>query len=92
MQSLHSEYAIMKVLTIRNVSRRLADALDRERRRRDTSLNQTVLDLLGRQLGIDDGPRSNGLARFAGTWSDEDLSAFEDAVRPLDTVDEEMWR
>jgi hypothetical protein len=85
--------AFMKTLTIRNVPKGLAAALDRERRRRDASLNQTVVDLLSRQLGVDgDGPPSNGLARLAGTWNAEEHRAFEEAVRPLDTVDAGMWK
>lgn len=82
----------MKTLTIRNVPRRLADALDRERRRRDASLNSTVLDLLSRSLAVTAGePRRNGLAELAGTWSAEELRAFDAAIAPLETVDDDMW-
>lgn len=82
----------MKTLTIRNVPRPLADALDRERRRRDASLNSTVLDLLGRALGTgSDQPRRNGLAELAGTWSAEEQCEFDAAVAPLDRVDDDMW-
>lgn len=82
----------MKTLTIRNVPHRLADALDRERRRRDASLNSTVLDLLSRSLAVTAGePRRNGLAELAGTWSAEELRAFDAAIAPLETVDDDMW-
>jgi hypothetical protein len=82
----------MKTLTIRNVPRRLADALDRERRRQDASLNSTVLELLGRSLGADGhGPRRNGLAKLAGTWDAAEQRRFEAAVAPLDKVDDDMW-
>ena len=82
----------MKTLTIRNVPKRLSDALDRERRRNDASLNSTVLDLLGRSLGADGhGPRRNGLAKLAGTWSADDQRQFDAAVTAMDAVDEEMW-
>ena len=82
----------MKTLTIRNVPKRLSDALDRERRRNDASLNSTVLDLLGRSLGADGhGPRRNGLARLAGTWSADDQRQFDAAVVAMAGVDEEMW-
>jgi hypothetical protein len=83
----------MKHLTIRNVPKRLADALARERRRRDQSLNATVLDLLGRSLGIgQDGRPTNGLGRLAGTWTGTDHEEFEAAVAPFESVDDEMWR
>ena len=82
----------MKTLTIRNVPKRLADALNRERRKKDASLNSTVLDLLGRSLGVaGEGPRSNGLAEQAGTWNAQDLRRFEAAVAPFDAVDDDMW-
>jgi len=82
----------MKTLTIRNVPKRLADALDRERRRTDASLNSTVLDLLSRSLGADGhGPRRNGLAKLAGTWDEEQLRQFEAAVAPLNQIDKDMW-
>lgn len=82
----------MKNLTIRNVPRRLADAIDRERRRTDASLNSTVLDLLSRSLGVDSGePRRNGLAELAGTWTAKELREFEAAVAPLEAVDDDMW-
>jgi hypothetical protein len=86
------EYAFMKTLTIRNVPKRLADALDRERRRKDASLNSTVIDLLSRSLGTEgQSPRRNGLAVLAGTWDADDLRQFEAAVAPLDHIDKDMW-
>jgi hypothetical protein len=82
----------MRTLTIRNVPKRLADALNRERRKKDTSLNSTVLDLLSRSLGVTDTePRSNGLAAYAGNWSEEELRQFEAAVAPFEAVDDDMW-
>jgi hypothetical protein len=83
----------MKVITIRGVSTRLAEELEREKRRRGRSLNQTVLDLLSDRLGVDDaGPRRNGLARLSGTWSSENARRFEHAVASTRQVDDELWR
>jgi len=82
----------MKTLTVRNVPRRVAEALNRERRRSDQSLNQTVIDVLSRGLGLDDSaPRRNGLAKLAGTWTAEDLRQFDESVAAFDAVDPEMW-
>lgn len=82
----------MKTLTIRNVPKRLADALNRERRKRDASLNSTVLDVLSRSLGVSDTPsRRNGLAELAGTWTAEEQRQFDAAVAPFETVDDDMW-
>jgi hypothetical protein len=69
----------------------LAEALEREKRRRGKSLNQTVIDLLGQGLGSQ-GVRSNGLGRLAGGWSEDELRGFEQATAQFETVDEEHWR
>lgn len=80
-----------KALTIRNLPPEVAAALDREKRRRGKSLNQTAIELLGQGLGVS-GQRSNGLGRLAGGWSAEELREFETAVAPFEQVDAEIWR
>jgi hypothetical protein len=82
--------ALPRHLTVRNVPGRLAQALDAERRRRGVSLNQTVLDLLGRALSL--GAETNGLEALAGTWSRADLAAFERATEVTERLDEELWK
>lgn len=83
----------MKQLTVRGVSEDLSRALREERIRRGTSLNQTVLDLLRRALGLGHGQRyDNGLGELAGTWSEEELREFEAATAAFEQVDEELWR
>lgn len=81
----------MTTLTIRNLPRELADALEREKRRRGESLNQTVIGLLSQGLGVG-ASRSNGLARLGGTWTDEEYRRFTEAVAPLERVDDELWQ
>ena len=83
----------MKTMTIRNVPAELAQALDKERRKRGTSLNRTVLSLLRNALGVPhQAVRSNGLRQLAGTWGEAEYKQFEQAVAPLGEVDEAMWR
>ncbi len=82
----------MKNLTIRNVSAKLAQALEEEKRRRATSLNQTVLQLLESALGLGAREYDNGLSDFAGRWTEEEFEAFEDAVSDFERVDEDLWR
>ena len=83
----------MKALTIRGVDAHLARALEKEQARRGTSLNQAVLDLLRQALGVSgEGPRSNGLAKLAGTWSAEELEEFEVHTESFEQVDEDLWR
>ncbi len=82
----------MRYLTIRNVSPDLAKALEREKHGRGTSMNRTILDILERAVGVGGAKRSNGLARLAGTWSDEEHARFEEAITVTEQVDEELWR
>ena len=83
----------MKTMTIRNVPTDLAQALDRERRKRGTSLNRTVLALLRNAVGVpNQAVRSNGLRQLAGAWSEAEYDQFQQAVAPLGEVDEAMWR
>jgi hypothetical protein len=80
-------------LTIRNVAPHLARALEEEKRRRGTSMNQTVLSLLEQALGLHtDAEYDNGLAKLAGTWPDAELREFEEAVALFEIVDEDQWQ
>lgn len=82
----------MRHLTVRNVPEHVARALRTEKETQSKSLNQTVIDVLERGLGFGPlGTRSNGLARFSGGWTAEELDEFNDAVRPFEEIDEDLW-
>jgi plasmid stability protein len=82
----------VKALTIRNVDSQLAEALRREVRRRGTSLNQTVLDLLRATLMVGGQSRQNGLESLAGSWSQQEHDEFSKATESFDQIDDELWR
>lgn len=83
----------MEHLTVRRVPAPLARALELEKKRRGTSLNQTVIDLLSQGLGVSRGaPKSNGLRRLAGRWSEEEFREFQEAVAVTEQIDAELWR
>lgn len=88
---MHARGELIKALTIRNLPPALSEALDREKRRRGKSLNQTVIELLGQGLGAE-GPRSNGLGRLAGGWGEDEFRDFERATAQFEALDEELWR
>jgi hypothetical protein len=78
-------------LTVRRVPPAIMSALAAESKRRGTSRNQTVIDLLGQALGTN-GRKSSGLSRFAGGWSEEEFREFESATAPFGQIDSELWR
>jgi hypothetical protein len=77
-------------LTITNLPPELAEALEREKRRVGTSLNQTVIDLLDEALGSR-STRSSGLSCLAGDWSEEEFGEFAAATAQFEETDEEIW-
>lgn len=79
-------------LTVRNLPTDVATELERERKRRGASLNQTVVNVLRRGLGLGQERKSNGLGALAGTWSEEEFEEFERNIQELEQVDEELWR
>jgi hypothetical protein len=90
---MNAQRSIKRHLTVRDLPPEVAEALEDEKRRRGTSLNRTVIDLLAQGLGVTSaGRRSNGLARLAGTWTAAELARFEEAVAPAEGIDEELWR
>ena len=77
-------------ITIRYVSPHLAKRLDQERAITGKSLNQLVLDLLEKSLGMTpDSLYDNGLGGLAGTWSDEEYATFEKCVENSEQKDED---
>ncbi len=83
----------MKTMTIRGVPAELAAALESEKRRRGTSLNRTVLELIREALGLSDtGVRSNGLRQLSGSWSEDQYQEFKRATANFNRIDEELWR
>jgi plasmid stability protein len=78
-------------LTVRNLPEDLSAALKREKRRRGTSLNQTVIDLLWQSVG-GAGTRSNGLARLAGTWTEAEHRRFLDEIQVFEKIDPDLWQ
>lgn len=78
-------------LTVRNLPEEVAAALEREKRRRGTSMNQTVIDLLRQSLGVK-GTRSNGVGRVAGAWTESEHREFLSAIQNFEEIDQDLWK
>lgn len=81
----------MRHLTVRCVDPALAKALSIEKKRRGKSLNQTVIDLLRRALGLGtaEDKFDNGLGKYAGGWTEEEFQEFQRNTAFLNQPDEE---
>jgi len=70
--------------TIRGVPKKLDDALRSECASSGRSLNSVLLGKLIDACNLGDGPKTNGLEQFAGTWiADPD---FDAAIKEFDTI------
>ena len=83
----------MEQITIRDLPSELSEALERESLRLRKPLENTVIDLLRLALKLKPmGAKRNGLARLAGTWTEEEFRGFEAAIEMTEQIDEELWR
>ena len=78
-----------KQISIRNVSKELAQRLESVASEHATSVNATVIRLLEEGVGI--RGRREKLARYT-TWTEQDLSEFKSGLAAQRVVDEKLWR
>lgn len=75
----------------------LAREIDELARREGISRNRAVVRLLKEAAGVDDrdGPQrriGDALDWFIGSWTEQQATEFEEAVRDFEMVDKELWR
>ena len=86
----------MMQLSIRGVDEKLSAALKREAKRRDTSVNKTIIRLLAEAVGT--APQQerpaihHELDHLFGVWTTVDAAEFGAATACFEEIDEEMWR
>jgi hypothetical protein len=86
----------MKQLTIRGFDPELERRIRELARSEGISLNQAVLRLLRQGSGIGTRRKSDAIGKalddLAGTWTAEQEKEFLEAIKPLEGIDEELWR
>lgn len=85
----------MTTLSIRGLDDQALVSLKARAAREKASVNSVVLNLIDEGLGRKQAPshqRHNDLDALAGTWSDQDLSAFCDATASFEAVDPTLWK
>lgn len=86
----------MKQITVRIDDDELEDRIEDLVRRERLSMNQAALRLMRAGAGIvaDTGPGAvaASLDLIFGAWSEEEAREFDEAVAPLEEIDEELWK
>lgn len=86
----------MKAITLRNMSKEVARAIERRAAEAGVSLNRAVLDLLEEAItGRAAAKRRaeyHDLDELAGRWSAAEARAFDAALAEQRSVDAELWR
>ena len=84
----------MGAITVRNLPPGVARAVRERAKREHLSLNKTVVKLLEEATGMSSNVRPTiheDLDHFFGTWSDEEATAFDEALREQRQIAPEMW-
>ena len=86
----------MKVVTLRNLSPELTRIIRRRATEQRTSITKAVIGLLEEATGIRPTNRLrvlyHDLDALAGTWTNEDATAFEEHLGRLRQLDPELWK
>ena len=85
----------LKTLTIRGIDEKLASAIRRESREKNTSINQIALKILRQAVGLMDNPvfkKYDDLDHLAGTWTDKEEREFIKKTKQFGKIDQEIWQ
>jgi hypothetical protein len=84
----------MTAITLRNIPPKLQEAIRRRAGADGLSLNKTVLRMLEEAAGQRATARPElhyDLDHLAGTWSEEEAEAFDEALAEQRRIDPELW-
>lgn len=86
----------MKVVTVRQVPRELARAIERRARAARTSVNKAVIGLLEEAAGLTKRgatqARHHDLDGLAGSWTNEETTAFNRSLQLQRGIDPDLWK
>ena len=85
----------MATMTLRGIDDSLAQTLKELAKNQGVSLNTLALRLIREATGSDKRKRTavhHDLDCLAGTWDEEDETAFKHAVEPFDMIDTEICK
>jgi len=84
----------MNAITLRNIPAELQEAIRQQAKAEGQSFNKTVLRMLEEYLGLRRRPGPmlhHDLDHLAGTWSEEEASAFAASLAEQRRIDPGLW-
>lgn len=84
----------MKTLSLRGIDDEMAEALKKEAKRANASLNATLLNLIRESIGLKKKRWTRvytDLDDLAGTWSEKDEKEFKESTSAFSRIDEDLW-
>ena len=86
----------MGSISIRNVDGQLAQKLKKQAKASKKSVNQLVLDILKRHLGLEKEKRytrpHDDLDMLFGRWSEGDFKRIQGKIDDERKIDQELWK
>ncbi|MCB9768403.1 MAG: antitoxin [Candidatus Omnitrophica bacterium] len=86
----------MGSLSVRGVDQELADLLKRRAKESDKSVNQLVVEILRRSVGLEKEKKftqiHTDLDSFFGTWSEKEFEEIQGKIDSERRVDDELWK
>ena len=79
---------------LRNISPDVLLSLKKEAIKQKTSINSLILRIIEQGIGITRQTKKivfHDLDYLAGTWCEEDKNAFDDNIKSLESIDQELW-
>ena len=86
----------MKNMTLRGLDLQLADKLRQAAKQEGKSVNQFVLEILRKRLGLEKEKRfsdvHHDMDHLFGKWSAPEFEEIQGKIDAERTIDEELWR
>ena len=82
----------MSQITLRGLDPQIERDIRQIAKKTGKSLNQVVLEMLGKSAGSRKRSPADSLRKLAGGWTENEASEFNDAIKICEQIDEEMWR
>jgi hypothetical protein len=81
----------MPDILVRGVDQVVVENLKLAAKQRGVSVSRLAAETLTERFAGRALPRYHDLDALAGTWTEEDLREFEQAIEPLTRIDEHLW-